>query len=145
MPTSLVQQTRRALVTLLFTFARQYDVNFRPITRDSSDEDLLKAFKKVALKVHPDKGGRQQDAQKLNAARDAWEAAKKDGKRGPKPKGNNPDGGEAASADGPGLATTGAKGFRINSLAVLLTYSRIAGLTDWREFLDFVRANLKGV
>ena len=73
---SLVQAAKRALVTLLFAFAHQYEVKL-VISRESSDSDVVKAFRKVALKAHPDKGGRHGDAAKLNATREAWENAEK--------------------------------------------------------------------
>jgi len=57
MPASLIQAAKRALVTLLVSFAQHYAVNLT-INRDSSDADIQKAFKKVSLKAHPDKGGR---------------------------------------------------------------------------------------
>ena len=75
MAATLVQLAKRALVTLLLTFARQYQIPPLAINRDSSDKDVLNAFKKVARKVHPDKGGSKDDCQKLNNARDEWDKA----------------------------------------------------------------------
>ena len=62
---------KRALVKLLRTLAVPYGVGL-DITRDSSDADVTRAFKKVAAKAHPDKGGKLQDSQQLHATRDAW-------------------------------------------------------------------------
>ena len=42
------------------------------VNRDSDDNDVKRAFRKVSAKVHPDKGGATADFQSLNAARDAW-------------------------------------------------------------------------
>ena len=62
---SVAQKAKRALVTLLVD-----------VTRDSLLEAAVqKAFRKVSGKVHPDKGGSAEDSQRLNAARDAWQAA----------------------------------------------------------------------
>ena len=36
---------------------------------------MLTAYKRVALKVHPDKGGTNEDFQKLQAAKENWERA----------------------------------------------------------------------
>ena len=36
-----------------------------PLSRDSPDKVVMESFKKVAKKVHPDKGGATEDAQKL--------------------------------------------------------------------------------
>ena len=82
MPVSTCQAAKRSLVTLLLNLARHYQIKLT-ISRDSCDKDVSKAYKKVALKAHPDKGGRDGDASKLNAARDVWEDAKKSS--GPQP------------------------------------------------------------
>ena len=72
---SPLQLAKRALVTLLVALARQYSIPALPINRDSPDKAVLTAFRKVARKVHPGKGGCRDDAWKLNNARDAWEPA----------------------------------------------------------------------
>ena len=58
-------------MTLLLALARQYELVL-VISRESSDQDVVKAFRQVALKAHPDKGGRPGDASKLNSTREAW-------------------------------------------------------------------------
>ena len=73
--TSLVTLAKRALVTLLLAFARQYQILALVIIRDSPDKDILAAFKKVARRIHPDKGGSTSDFQRLNNARDEREEA----------------------------------------------------------------------
>ena len=62
-------QARRALIKILIQLASVYAVVLQ-LHRDSVDLDVTKAFKKVVLKVHPDKGGRPEDAKKLNSAKD---------------------------------------------------------------------------
>ena len=47
------------------------------VSRDSPAASVTAAYKRVVLKVHPDKGGRLEDAQRLQVAKDAWDAAKK--------------------------------------------------------------------
>ena len=76
MPVSVIQAAKRFLVNLLLTFARHYQVTLT-ISRESEDKDVVRAFKKMILKAHPDKGGREGDAQKLNTALEAWDSAKK--------------------------------------------------------------------
>ena len=44
------------------------------LTRESPDADVLKAFKKAALKVHPDKGGKKEHAQTLQTANAKWDS-----------------------------------------------------------------------
>ena len=55
MGTSPALQARRALVKLLLTLSSLYAVVIN-LHRDSVDDDVSHAFKKVLLKVHPDKG-----------------------------------------------------------------------------------------
>ena len=50
MACSPVQLAKRALVTLLLTFARQYAMPALPLSRDSPDKVVLESFKKVAKK-----------------------------------------------------------------------------------------------
>ena len=73
--TSLVNLAKRALVTLLIAFARQCQVPGVGVNRESPDTVVMGAFKKVARRVHPDKGGSTADSAKLNSARDKWEEA----------------------------------------------------------------------
>ena len=72
---------KRALVTLLHGLAAAYGLNIR-CTRDSPDATILRAFRQVALKAHPDRGGDLSHQQQLNDARGAWEAAKQRRRRG---------------------------------------------------------------
>ena len=65
-----LQAAKRVFVSLLLTLARAYEIAVK-INRESPDKDVKAAFRKVSLKVHPDKGGRSEDFAKLNAAREA--------------------------------------------------------------------------
>ena len=113
MPASLLQQAKRAFVALIRALALQYGVGV-VVTRDSPDNLVTTAYRKVAARVHPDKGGSTEDVQRLNAARDAWHHAKK---------GTQGSGSSAAGH----MATAKSRG-----LAVLLTYSGIKCLDHWR-------------
>ena len=75
MGASAAQLAKRALVSLIRALAVQYHVLIS-LSRESSDGEVTKAFRKVALKAHPDKGGREEDFKKLNAARDFWDECK---------------------------------------------------------------------
>ena len=68
--------------------------------------------------VHPDKGGAAADAQRLNAARDAWVAASKNSKGRGRPAQPTQAPAAAAAALAPAC-----EGFRVRSVAVLLTYT----------------------
>ena len=54
---SAIDRAKRLLVNLLKTLAATYGVVLQ-LSRDSSDVDVRKAFKKVSRKAHPDQGGR---------------------------------------------------------------------------------------
>ena len=69
MVASLALLAKRALVSLLLALARQYNVSAM-VKRDSSDQDVEKAFRRVVKKVHPDKGGEVAHAQRLQDARE---------------------------------------------------------------------------
>ena len=110
------------------------------VNRDSSPEQLLKAFKRVALRAHPDKGGKTEDAQVLHAAKEAWENAR----RSTPSKAGRP----RAQAGSDTLACKQRrrrqrKEYRVQAAVVLLTYQGVAGLKQWHRFLTFVRSSLK--
>ena len=90
MAPSRLQAATQTFVAVLLLLARRYELVLE-VNRDSSPERLVKAYKKVLLKVHPDKGGKKEDAQNLQAAREKWESARKgsSGKAGrPSPSGD---------------------------------------------------------
>ena len=83
MPVSTLQRAKRALVSLLLSLAAAYGVDLK-LAREACDDDVTKAFRRVSRRVPPDKGGVAADAQRLDAARDAWAAASKTSKgKGP--------------------------------------------------------------
>ena len=61
MPSEL-DVAKRALVSLLLRLAGKYGLSLE-LTRESADKDVQRAYKKVAFKTHPDKGGAQADFQ----------------------------------------------------------------------------------
>ena len=88
------QATKRALVKVLLVLAAFYTVNVT-VSRESTDEEVLSAYKKVSLKAHPDKGGRLEHCQELNNAKDAWDKARRTTKAG-RPKQGGRDHGDSA-------------------------------------------------
>ena len=88
------QATKRALVKVLLVLAAFYTVNVT-VSRESTDEEVLSAYKKVSLKAHPDKGGRLEHCQELNNAKDAWDKARRTTKAG-RPKQGGRDQGDNA-------------------------------------------------
>ena len=59
MPVSPLQAAKRALVSILLQLARRYKVKVT-VSRDATDKDIQTAYKRIALKVHPDKGAARQ-------------------------------------------------------------------------------------
>jgi len=76
MPSSLLTLAKRAFIRVLLAFAAQYAVGVT-VNRDSTDAEIVKAYRRVVRKVHPDKGGRDEDAKKLLAAKEEGDDAKK--------------------------------------------------------------------
>ena len=75
MPCLLLTLAKRAFVKVLLALASSYSVAAQ-VNRDTPDHAVLTAYKRVALKVHPDKAGTNEDFQKLQAAKENWERAK---------------------------------------------------------------------
>ena len=76
MPASHFQQAVRAFVRALLTLARVYNLAL-VVNRDTPENELLKAYKKVALKAHPDKGGSAEHFRNLQEAREEWDTQRK--------------------------------------------------------------------
>ena len=72
MVVSHVQAARRALVTLLLALGEAYNIAV-VVSRESPDAEVQKAYRRVAARVHPDKGGSADDSKKLNGMRDTWQ------------------------------------------------------------------------
>ena len=66
---SRIGAATRAFVAVLLLLARHCELVLE-VNRDSSAERLVKAYKKVLLKAHPHKGGKKEDTQNLQAARE---------------------------------------------------------------------------
>ena len=56
------QAAKRALVKVVLLLAVLYAVRLE-VSRESPDQVLIRAYKRVALKAHPDKGGKLEHAQ----------------------------------------------------------------------------------
>ena len=75
MPLSNLYRAQRALVSVLLRLAAAVDLEL-DVTRDSADPDVLRAYRPLVKKVHPDKGGDKKQFQSLQAAKEAWDIAR---------------------------------------------------------------------
>ena len=72
MAVSSAQRAQRALVSVLVSLAQAYGIALQ-VSRESMAAEVLKAYRQVAKRAHPDKGGRKRDFQRLQAAKEAWD------------------------------------------------------------------------
>ena len=135
MPVSKIGAATRAFVATMLAMARCYQLLLQ-VNRDSPPEDLLKAYKRVLLKCHPDKGGSNDHTQRLQAAKETWQQARDNGHR----KGGRPS---TRSNHDMVAAKSRRAEYRVNALVVLLTYQGVADLKQWHRFIAFVRRSLK--
>ena len=74
MGTSKALAAKRSPVRLLQSLAAAYLVKVE-INRDSEPAAVEKAYKRIILKAHPDKGGKEGDFVKLHRAKEDWSKA----------------------------------------------------------------------
>ena len=135
MPCSPRTIAQRAFVRCLLSLAAVCDVVIN-VNRDSSDEELLKAYRRVAVKAHPDKGGNTRKFQEFQAAKQQWDTARKSGAARGRPKVQ--PGGQLVVSPPSGKSA----GKRVRGFAVLLTYFGKWSLALWRSFIVFVQSHL---
>ena len=80
----MLQATKRALASILLSIASQYGLDLK-LTRDYPDSAVQTAYRRVALKAHPDKGGDEEIAKELFAAKAAWDDARKSSSKKARP------------------------------------------------------------
>ena len=68
---SAADTAKRTLVKLIRFLAGVYSVTV-DVTRDSREEVVRTAYRALSRKVHPDKGGSQDDQKKLNESYQSW-------------------------------------------------------------------------
>ena len=127
---------KRALVKLLLVLARQFSITLS-VTRDSPDEKVKKAFRKVIVRIHPDKpGGSAEHTKALNDAWAKWQGAQRTHGR-LSSKGSSSASAAVAVIAGRSKPTSKKKVYRIRGEAVMLTYQRIPGITHWNWQIVF--------
>ena len=113
----------RCLVKVLLSVGLIYEMVFK-VSRGSEERELIRAYKRLILKVHPDKGGDASHFRRLQEAKENWDAvrASTSGKAG-RPA-------SVPSDDVLNLICRGGnkRGYRISGRVVLLTYQGPTGL-----------------
>ena len=101
--------------------------------------------RKLIRKVHPDKGGKTEDAKRLQSAKNFWDTAKSEDKKAGRPNNDGPRSSETTPDGATELADPEKvhKVYRIRACAVLLTYNGIKDVAQWSRFVLHVRANIK--
>ena len=142
---SEVDLAKRELVKVLRALAAKYKVTLS-LTRESSNQDVDKAFRRVSLKVHPDKGGSLADFQKLSATNDAWKDLLKSASAPGRPPQNPGPPKRDARAGKPYTlqATSPKKVYTVQGQATLLTYQSFSAdldvlLPTWVRFAPCLR------
>ena len=130
---------KRALVKLLLTLARQLSIAL-DVSRDSPDDRVKTAYKKVLLRVHPDKpGGSTERTKELTGLMGQWQECQR-GRGRPSAK--------AAPASSTSTAIAPRRpgkraGYRIHGQATLLTYQKFPDVAHWTLFVQFVQSMQK--
>ena len=137
---SAAQIATRAFVKILVAFAAQYQVSVT-ISRDSSGKDILATYRRVVKKVHPDKGGKKEDQQKLQDAKVEWEAAIANARKRGRPNQAHAKKDDAATDVALDVVVTGS--YEVHARGVLLTYHGLRDQAHWVEFKSFLEANMR--
>ena len=139
MPCSAVLRLKRAFVSVLLSLAVAYGVA-PDINRDSDDDAILQAYRRVVKKVHPDKGGNKKKFQALQGAKEEWDKAR----QAARPAGNPELSGGKLVPSNAALSARSAQSrqYRISAQAVLPTCCGKWSLPLWAAFVAWVRSQL---
>ena len=100
MVASAVQVAKRALLATMRAVAVAFGMAMT-CNRDSPDKDVVKTFRQLTLRAHPDKpGGSTAQQTRLNSARTAWDDARTAAKTAGRPKSSSNDGAKPPGGTG---------------------------------------------
>ena len=102
-----------------------------------------RAFKKVILKAHPDRGGSDEHAKQPSGAKEAWGKARISARRPTRADAGRDAHGLESPLDFGVLVAEGEEvenTYRLRSQGVLLTYCGVAGLAQWERLLLYAPA-----
>ena len=150
MPMSVYQRAKRGFVQVILKLATAYGLA-GGINRDSEEDAIQAAYRRVVRRAHPDKGGTLADAQQLQAAKDEWDTARKANKQRGRPRGPAaaPQVSKSLLAPDAGVLASIAQeqepqapDFCFQSTGVMFTY-HIFDFAQWGRFLKFVTVQLR--
>ena len=139
MVASVVQVAKRALLATMRAVAFTVGMALT-CSRDSPDREVVAIFRRLALRVHPDRpGGSTERQQRLNDARAAWDTARSAGKAAGRPKGKvcNPKPEVFQGAARKGRQWTGTSSFRFRCAA-----TKVHAVLEMRVFLGSHHVNI---
>lgn len=140
MAVSAAGKARRALVAVLRRIVQLYTISV-VLSFNSCDAEVLRAYRKVILKAHPDKGGNAAHFREVNEAKEAWDQAKKPAGRPKRSRQTSPpDGTENGSME---TSDGTPKRYDFSSEGVMLTYNGVQDQDQWNRFLQHVRSSRK--
>ena len=155
MPMSVHQRSKRAFVQVILSLAAAYGL-VTQVNRDSDDEAIKAAYRRVVRRVHPDKGGSVADAQRLQAVKDEWDATRKTSKQRGRPARRDQGQAAASTLEAHALHSPSAgalanismeqpeqgPGFCFQATGVMFTYQGICDHAQWARFQSFVTSQL---
>ena len=126
-----------ALFVVLKTLASQYGVSFPAVNVNSAtDADLKRLYKKLVVKVHPDKGGTADDFRNLKEAYDKWTHPPQRGWPPPPPTDDN--------AGSNGLVSANAENcYELRNKAAMLTYHGVQDLSQWDRMVQWLQHSIR--
>lgn len=155
----------RAFVAVLKPMLAKYGVRGgETVQRDGAHDVALKLYKKLLLKVHPDKGGDENDFKRIQEVKEAFDAAsvghgsvpgrRSTGSRTTRAAGPGGAGAAGSAHPAPDCFVLEAQGlcefcgedsssFRVQAKAVLLTYNGVSDWDTWVAFKSAVGAKLR--
>ena len=128
------QKSHRQLVAKLKTLGKKYAValSFRGIA-DATDALVKKAYRDIAKKTHPDKGGDPADFRSLRQAYDDWLRGTPSKEQAAGEERDTAEEGVGPQAASVGLASI-PKVYEWRTFAVMLTYQNVKDLAQWCRF-----------
>ena len=98
----------------------------------ATDADLKRLYKKLVVKVHPDKGGTADDFRNLKEAYDKWTHPPQRGRPPPPPTDDN--------AGSNGLVSANAENcYELRNKAAMLTYQGVQDLARWDRMAQWLQ------